>query len=89
MPETDIEDIINNAIGDKPMSVEKSFQNAVVAQAANIIAGKRGELEQSLSATKAQEADDEEADDADDNIDDMSDDELDDLITKDDESEDE
>tara|TARA_R110000772_G_scaffold171813_1_gene283739 strand:- start:1947 stop:2222 length:276 start_codon:yes stop_codon:yes gene_type:complete len=82
MPEgQNIKDIIDNAIGDKPLSVEKAMQNAMVAQAAHIISGKRGELEQSLSADKAEEDNTPvEKEEEDDEIDDVTDDELDDMI---------
>lgn len=48
-PEIDIENIIKNAIGDKPYSVQNDFNNAVVQRAADIISGKREDIAKSYS----------------------------------------
>lgn len=92
VPEYKLEDLIKNAIGDKPVMVQKAFDNVVVQRAADIIAGKREEIAAQYSAAQENEApvenEQEEDEDLDLNLDDISDEELDDFLDTLDDSED-
>lgn len=89
VPEYKLEDIIKSAIGDKPVNVQKAFDNVIVQRAADIIAGKREEIAATYGAAIEQPQTIDQPDKAEDNIDDndlladLSDEELDKLFTDD------
>ena len=71
--EIDLNNIIQNAIGEKPFSVEKNFDNVMMQKAADIISGKREEISANYSMSQ---------EDGDGDIDtEVSDEELDDILT--------
>lgn len=67
----DMDQIIQNAIGEKPFSVEKNFNNVMMQKAADIISGKRDDI----SAQYSMSQDDVESEDE------VSDEELDDILS--------
>jgi hypothetical protein len=69
--EIDLNNIIQNAIGEKPFSVEKNFDNVMMQKAADIISGKREEI--SANYSMSQEDGDIDTE--------VSDEELDDILT--------
>ena len=80
VPEYKLEDIIKNAMGEKPVMVQKAFDNVIVQKAADIIAGKRDAIASQYGAVISQQQEDEF------NLDDISDDELDSVLADADES---
>jgi len=50
--EIDLNNIIQNAIGEKPFSVEKNFDNVMMQKAADIISGKREEISANYSMSQ-------------------------------------
>lgn len=73
-PEYNIDDIIANAIGDKPVTVQKAFDNVMVQRAADIIAGKREQIAKEFSIPQDSEISDDEL------LADPTDDELEDIV---------
>ena len=67
----DMNKIIQNAIGEKPFSVEKNFNNVMMQKAADIISGKRDDI----SAQYSMSQDEVESEDE------VSDEELDDILS--------
>ena len=82
VPEYKLEDIIKNAIGEKPVLVQKAFDNVIVQKAADIIAGKRDTIAAQYGAQVSPQQEDEL------NLDDISDEQLDSVLSDEDESED-
>lgn len=78
-----IDDIIKNAFGDKPVNVQRAFDNIVVQRAADIIAGKREEVARhfGVQPVSDEEVSDEEL------LADLTDDEVEEILS-DDEDED-
>lgn len=86
VPEYDINDIIKNAVGDKPVMVQKAFDNVVVQKASDIIAGKRDSIAAQygniMNNSSEEELNDDEL------LNDISDEELDNVLNDDEDSED-
>ena len=80
VPEYKLDDIIKNAIGEKPVMVQKAFDNVIVQKAADIIAGKRDAIAAQYGAEVVARQEDEF------NLDDINDEELDSVLADTEES---
>lgn len=52
-PNYDIDELIANAMGQKPVGVQQSFHNAAMQKVSDLIAGKRTEVAQDMFGDKA------------------------------------